>query len=83
MYVYVTSFAVTGHGAIPQDMLRYDHCTSMDNRSWDELPDQQKWQERTVEITHTGTVKRWQPTAVRWGTFGWTVSDVRTVRVAK
>jgi len=77
---------VRGNGIFPFDMLRYDGVTvdptdkagmafvkkSNDPAHFHELLFDPKT--RTVRVVATDT-RKWEPTAARWRSFGWTVVD--------
>jgi hypothetical protein len=78
MQVYI--FNVTGSGQFPLDMLRYDSCypaTQTDvTKITDSIVDYRALGTRTVKVICRASRKGWEPAAVRWASFGWTVSGV-------
>lgn len=75
-----TSFAVTGAGSFPVDMLRRDQCFPMGTEDVDSITlladddPEAYFAPRTVHLGHVGS-PRWTPTADRWNSFGWTVVE--------
>lgn len=73
-------FTVTGRGAFPLDMLRYDCCypahpedvAAMD---YDNTTREGIRAQRTVKLRGLG-----MPEMSRWNSFGWSVSDTKEVR---
>jgi hypothetical protein len=77
---YSQRFFVMGKGSFPVDMLRYDQCfpasqdaaVSLDS----EIPGN-----RSIELRRYVSDKTTVPTTGRWASFGWTVSNVSTVKL--
>ncbi len=73
-------FLVTGQGIFPIDMLRYDHCWPHGQEDAAKiditLGSNRSREQRSVKIT--GVM---YPTAERWQSFGWSVSDITGRRV--
>jgi hypothetical protein len=70
------TFAVTGRRPIPLEMLCYDQCFPIDDAAIDQMvhslchtPGPQTVQLGSIAPRH------WQPTADRWRSFMWSVSD--------
>jgi hypothetical protein len=64
------SFTVSGRGAFPLDMLRYDSCwpnSEADTSAIDEPRERRKVTLRTYS--------NYSPTIDRWESFGWRVDD--------
>lgn len=79
----ITEFTVTGTGAFPVDMLRYDGCypaTTEDALSLVMDRADPKYREpRTIRLRSRGEGRKGsEPTTGRWSSFMWRVSDVRT-----
>lgn len=86
MACYSVHYQVSGSGAFPTDMLRYDR--SYPARSDGAVAIASSPSDRrcagavAVELTHIGLVKAWAPTSWRWASFGWTVlSTYKPVRI--
>ena len=67
-------FTVTGHGAFPVDMLRYDACHPYTPQDVSNIEGNDVT--RLVTLIHNATGRGWRPTDGRWDSFGWDVSDV-------
>jgi hypothetical protein len=63
---YLFKYYVTGAGAFPLDMLRYDECWPIDGHTVD-------CQERRCVYMQSYR----EPTIDRWSSFGWSVSADR------
>lgn len=73
MKLYTHIFLVTGRGAFPLDMVRYDTCHPQTGDDVDTMIDDTNSTElRTVKLVAAGKRKNWQPTYERWASFGWT-----------
>lgn len=68
------TFKAAGGGEFPVDMLRYDRCYPRASEDAGRLclGNLDRKEKRTVELVSDQT-----PTAARWSSFGWTVSDVQ------
>ena len=77
-------FTVSGRGAFPLDMLRYDQATVVDGTldeigaSFENRNEAAQWMRRyTVNLrsySYSG------PTTARWNSFGWLVTDIEKER---
>ena len=67
---YVQGFTVTGSGAFPFDMLRYDACFPVYEG---EARSMGHGGVRSIRLTHTDERRDWEPTEGRWQSFGWSV----------
>jgi len=76
--LYATEFTVRGKGHFPIDMLRYDAChpATQEDVAWMAS----EHEERELMLRRIGTNKQWKPTAERWSSFGWVVTEVYSVR---
>ena len=77
------SFVVSGSGQFPTDMLRYDYCypASSDdavNMLEDKYIPIADRRPRQVKMARMVSKRDIQPTAARWASFGWQVSQVQT-----
>jgi hypothetical protein len=77
MGFYIQEFTVTGHGAFPLDMLRYDSCYP---RTQDDvmqiersLTDHGYQEAREVRLLRPVESKRNLPTTARWNSFRWPI----------
>ncbi len=73
-------YFVTGRGAFPFDMLRYDHCWPADG---DAAASIGVTFEDGDHFRKPRTIKLWshrEPTTARWSSFGWAVSGYRPPR---
>lgn len=80
MKLYRVTFDVTGHGAFPWDMLRYDGCfphTTEDATKLGRDDDQ----ERTIRLAVYTWDKVHRPTPGRWASFGWTATVINSEEV--
>lgn len=78
---YACEFTVTGIGPVPIDMLRYDRCTPTTQEDVGKLTSAGSYdgQVAVKMIRFTESKGRNHadfPTADRWRSFGWIVSDV-------
>lgn len=71
--VTLYTFKATGKGDFPVDMLRYDRCTPKGQEDAFQLTRAMHggpWAEQTVTL-----MGYHEPTADRWASFGWTISE--------
>lgn len=78
---YVHVITVTGALPFPVDMLRYDRCTP--NAETDSAVITRSLNDPmsgalTVQVQTDGRPRHWYPTAGRWESFGWKITDVVT-----
>lgn len=74
-----TEFTVQGFGTFPFDMLRYDQCwpksEKLDSTAIERSTRREYPTERVTLLSDAPNV----PTTGRWRSFGWTVTDERSV----
>jgi hypothetical protein len=72
---YVTYAVVCGHGEIPRDMLRYDHCFPFEwTCSWP--PEDEELNACILQQHWESDSGNWNPE--RWRSFGWSLLSVHT-----
>lgn len=71
-------FTVTGNGAFPYDMLRYDQCWPTSEAESSLLSDNQFVGEPGHRSVTLATDYQGAPTVGRWQSFGWITSKVRS-----
>lgn len=78
MKQYLHTITVSGSGAFPIDMLRYDCChprSEQDSYLIALNPnDSEYFKSRTVTVIRERD-RHWEPTTARWSSFTWTVVD--------
>lgn len=77
---YHHTFTVEGAGTFPIDMLRYDCChpdRGEDAGAIEEYPQRDRGlsTRRSVQLARITAGRGWQPTAGRWASFGWIVTE--------
>lgn len=77
---YSQCFYVMGSGTFPFDMLRYDGCFPASQDAVVAL-DSEVPGNRSIQMRRYVSAKDQLPTAGRWASFGWTVSNVSTVKL--
>lgn len=73
------TYKVRGRGAFPVDMLRYDCAWPNDSRDLINITihhGEEDYNEQRVVSLRSHR----EPTAARWTSFGWTVTNVETIR---
>jgi hypothetical protein len=79
---YLLFFTVTGQGAFPLDMLRYDRCWPYDGQDVQNI-DPRVTGFRGVRLAMPARTRADEPTVDRWKSFGWQVlKDSYIVQVA-
>jgi hypothetical protein len=77
---YSQRFFVMGKGTFPMDMLRYDGCFPASQDAVVAL-DSTVPGNRSIQMRRYVSDKAAVPTTGRWASFGWTVSNVSTVKL--
>ena len=80
--MYYQPFAVTGRGAFPTDMLRYDHCWPKTQDDIIPMASASYYGTRRVQLARYVDNKKEQPTFERWSSFGWLV-EVQSINTMK
>ena len=81
--IYVQEFNVSGRGAFPYDMLRYDRCwpaQEVESSKLGSWPRSASQEPLVIKLKRYVTSKSQQPTFGRWSSFGWIV-DQNSVKI--
>lgn len=73
-------FKVSGHGAFPIDMLRYDCSYPIDSQNLDGIVAchcDREWYDSTRTVS---LQSHREPTIARWASFGWVATQVEAIR---
>lgn len=79
MYKYACEFTITGRGYVPVDMMRYDRCTPLTQEDASKMNPEHKQPDGNYSVTMIRFTETQadKPTAARWSSFGWQVSEVK------
>lgn len=80
--MYRIEFTVTGNGNFPIDMLRYDSCFPYNSEDVAKIECRVFSDTRqTIRLAKYALKRDTMPTTLRWQSFLWSVSDIKTFKV--